>query len=561
MRTNRLSRWGFFALASVMMTAASTTTGCRVDQDDIERWETTERGPDKLVAVIAHDKYEPELRVEAALALVRMRPRGGRRVGIPLMVDAIAQLPTTEIRKTIVGGMVPTLISEMGKPPPVAQNNQPLPPDGSIPYKDAAFALLSHDKPVLVTDDQHRQALLNALATWSAADFEHRYDNASQMYGVEQVIKHIGPPAAKLLPPLIREDQRKIPELARLIAANGDDAAKEEASKRVVAVAKHTISQEWIDNLKSTVEEANRAAKIEPNESQFKAQLVATQDAELKKLFGAMRKLGGRAAVGFCLDFASNKENETDRRALAIAALEGNFDQRNPQDVKRILDLAAAEETPDKVRDLAFRRVGEMPRDNVIEKLYEVFKNDRWQVRWVAAQYAIKMSHTKHIQEILEHLPRGASPDFAMTEALSYGDWMGNPDRMEVKDGLEAREALEPFFRDRNGAVRTTALGWFFGHGTKHDLKFLEQFHKDTAPVPRCGEEQVDCEWTCYVDKEGGEKEAKEAGNIGEFVRYCIVPNIEDRDEDPAKKKKDENEGADQEKDKDENHAGGDEGN
>ena len=160
------------------MTAASAA-GCRVDQDDIERWETTERGPEKLVAVIAHDKYEPELRVEAALALVRMRPRGGRRVGIPLMVEAVGQLPK-ETRHAVVGGMIPTLVEEIGKPPPVAQGNQPLPPDGSIPFKDAAYSLLSTNKS-LVVDEQHREVLLNALAAWPAADFGHRYENSSQM--------------------------------------------------------------------------------------------------------------------------------------------------------------------------------------------------------------------------------------------------------------------------------------------------------------------------------------------------------------------------------------------
>jgi hypothetical protein len=544
MRTNRPSRWGFLALVPVMITAASSA-GCRVDQDDIQRWETTERGPDKLVAVIIHDKYEPELRVDAALALVRMRPRGGRRIGITMMVDAVAQLPK-DIRRTVIGGMVPTLVTELSQPPPVAQGNQPPPPDGTIPFKDAAFALLqtpserTYDKSVLVADEQQRQALLNALATWTATDFQHRYDNASQMYGVEQVIKFIGAPAAKLLPPLIRDDQRKIPELARLIAANGDKETKEVASKRVVAVASYTASQKWIDNLKPTVEEANRAAKLKPNEAQFNAQLVAAQDEQLKRLFGAMRKIGGRASVDFCLEYASNKDNNADRRSLAVAALEGNFEQRNPQDVKRILDLAAADDTPDKVRDLAFRRVGEMPREKVISKLYEIFKSDRWQARWVAAQYAIRMSNTSHIPEIMEHLPRGGAPVFAMTEALSYGDWMGNPDRMSVKDGKEARTLLEPYFRDSNSAVRTTALGWFFGHGTKKDLGFLQQFEGDRSPVPKCGGDQSDCDWTCYVDKPGGkkgEKEPKEASNIGDYVRYCIVPNIKDRDEDPSKKK------------------------
>ncbi|HNS97761.1 MAG TPA: hypothetical protein PLJ27_15690 [Polyangiaceae bacterium] len=541
MRTNRLSCWGLTALAIAMMTAASSS-GCRVDQDDIQRWEKTERGPDKLVAVIAHDKYDPTLRVEAALALVRMKPRGGRRIGIPIMVDAIAQLTDSEIRKTIIAGMVPALVSEIGKPVPVAQANQPAPPDTSIPFKDAAFALLIRENSPggkIVSEEQHRQALMQALASWVTVDFEHRYDNASQMYGVEQIIKYIGAPAARMLPSLIHNDQRKISDLARIIAANGDKPTKEEASKRVVAVAAHTISAKWLDSVKSTVEEANKANKLKPTEAQFAAQLTALQDEQLKRLFGSMRQLGGRAAVDFCFDFALNKENSAERRALAMAALEGNFDQQNPNDVSRILSLAAADDTPDQVRDLAFRRVGEMRREKVIEKLYEIFKSERWQARWVAAQYAIGMSNTSNIPEILNHLPRGGSPVFAMTEALSYGDWMGNPERMRVQ-GKDARAQLEPYFRDSNSAVRTSALGWFFGHGTKHDIAALEPFFQDKGSVPKCGSNQSDCDWTCYVDKEGGkpdEKEPKEATNIGEFIRFCIVPTIKDRNEDPSKKK------------------------
>lgn len=541
MRTNRLPRWGLLALASVMLTGASAS-GCRVDEDDIQRWETTQHGPEKLVAVITHDKYEPEMRVEAAIALIRMKPRGGRRVGIPLMVDAVATL-TTDMRKTVVGGMLTTLVTEIGKPPPVAQAGQ-LPPDDSIPFKDAAFALLSYnkDKRVLVTEEEHRQALIAALSIWCASDFEHRYDNASQLFGIEQVIKYIGAPAAKLLPKLITNESRKIPELAKIIAASGDHETKEEASKRVVAVAEHTASEAWINALKPTVEEANRIAKLKPNPAQFAAQLTAAQDEQLKRMFGAMRQIGGRATVEFCLTFASNKDNDADRRALALAAVEGNFDQKNPNDVARILDLAASQDAPDKIRDLAFRRVGEMPRDRVINKLYEIFASKRWQVRWVAAQYAIRMSDTSQIPEIFSHFPK-IRDDFAMTEALSYGDWMGSPDRMAEKDGKTARAQLEPYFRDPSVPIRISALGWFYGHGTKSDVEYLKQHAEDRSAVPRCTEEQTNCEWKCYIDKEGGkpgEKEPKDVTNVGEFVRYCIISNIKDRTEDPARKKKDE---------------------
>ena len=40
--------------------------GCAVTEGDVHRWSTTERGPEKLAAVVRHTKYRPELRVSAA---------------------------------------------------------------------------------------------------------------------------------------------------------------------------------------------------------------------------------------------------------------------------------------------------------------------------------------------------------------------------------------------------------------------------------------------------------------------------------------------------------------
>ena len=37
--------------------AGAVASGCRVNENDVRRWETTEHGPDKLVAVVSHDKY------------------------------------------------------------------------------------------------------------------------------------------------------------------------------------------------------------------------------------------------------------------------------------------------------------------------------------------------------------------------------------------------------------------------------------------------------------------------------------------------------------------------
>jgi hypothetical protein len=505
----------------------TVTTGCRVNETDVRRWELTEHGPDKLVAVMSHDKYEMPLRVEAAMALVRMKPRGGRRVGISRMVEALASL-SPEARKTVVGGLIPTLTEEMAKPLPVVQAGQAAPPDGSIAYKDAAFAILSNEK-VIVTEEEHKAKLGEALVKWVAADFERRFDNASQMFGVEQVVRFLGGPAVKPLPALIGNETRKFGELAKLISEHGDPATKEEASKRLVDVAKYTVTQGWIDKMKAVVEEANRIAKLNPTPEQLKKQLEAAQDEQLERMFGAMRLVGGRPAVEFALAFAADKTQSENRRVRAVAAVEGKFDPKNPGDVQKLLSLAAADDTPDKIRDLVFMRVGEIPRDQVIAKLFEIFAAKRWQVRWVAAQTAIKMSNTTQIGEILAKLPTGKAENFALTEALTYGDWMGNAKTMPEKDGKTARAHFASSLADPNVAVRTTSLGFFFGHGTKADLPVVSPLENDKLPVPKCDDKQKDCDWKCWVPKEGGkpdEKAEKEVKTVGEFVKFCIVPKL-----------------------------------
>ncbi len=65
----------------------------------------------------------------------------------------------------------------------------------------------------------------------------------------------------------------------------------------------------------------------------------------------------------------------------------------------------------------------------VVEKLYELFKNDNWKVRWVAASLVLKMSDTSQIPEFMSKL--GQAEGLAITEPLSYGglisDLKGSP--------------------------------------------------------------------------------------------------------------------------------------
>src|SRR3954471_9543387 len=204
-------RRGAIAAAVITLgTLATSATGCRVAENDVKRWETTQRGPFKLVAVVTHDKYSWELRTDAALSLIRMPPRGGVRQGIGFLIDkfkdeegesregALSALPE-DARRQIVDRLAPQLIKELEPPPPPRTPEGRLPADPTVPFKDATFAMLVHEPP-LVSNEKTRQELRAALTKWAATGFEDRIENGAQQFGLEQMMRFLGPESVKTLP-------------------------------------------------------------------------------------------------------------------------------------------------------------------------------------------------------------------------------------------------------------------------------------------------------------------------------------------------------------------------
>lgn len=519
---------GLLLLCLATAGAGLGTSGCRVDENDIHRWESTAHGPDKLKAVLTHDKYDPSLRVEAALSLIRMKPRQGRRVGINIMVEALAAV-TPEARQAIVAALVPAIIAELKKPPPVAQAGQPSPPDASFPYKDSAYAMLTADRPVIIAGEALKQALKATLIEWAMADFEHRLENRTQGYGMEQLLRLIGPPAVAGLPKLMTRDAKRLDQMSSLVADLGDPAAKDAASGNLVVIARYVTSPEWVKNKTPELQAANAASKLAPTEKQFEAQLAQYQEEELFRVFGAMKKVGGRPSIDFLLGFAAEKAQPEKRRQAALAALEGRLDRNNPDDIRRILEIATVD-APDAVLDQGFRRIGEMPRELVADKLYEVFKSDKWKVRRAAAATLLKMSTLKHLDDFMSKLPEGKG--FAMPEALTYGALIG-----DLKEGTPL-EQLKKHFSSGTGAVRTSALAYYFTFGTVDDLPAVKPFEGDATSAPTC-DVDPDCKWSCEVAKEGGkDREIKDVRTVGDFVRYCVEPAMSERKPEPKVEKK-----------------------
>ena len=73
--------------------------------------------------------------------------------------------------------------------------------------------------------------------------------------------------------------------------------------------------------------------------------------------------------------------------------------------------------------------------------------------------------------------------------------------------------------------MRVSALSYYYSKGNKTELAALTPYENDGQKVPPCDEDDG-CDWKCDVGA-GDKKETKDIRTVGEFVRYCIRPKME----------------------------------
>jgi hypothetical protein len=532
----RLCRHGLTAMALGMAVAAGggLAMGCAVSESDVHRWETTENGPEKLYAIVTHEKYSWPLREEAALSLVHMKPRSGRRIGLEYLVlgydgslgkvqGSLAALPE-EGRRHMLADITPKLVAGIAQPPPPkAAEGTAAQPDASIPYKDAAFAILSHEPP-LALDDKTKADITAALTQWVQTDFENRIDNTSQQFGVEQIMRYLGAPSVKALPSFITLDSQKTDKACQLVSDIGDDDTKKRASDALVNLAKTIDSSGWMDKQRTLINQRNAIDKVSPKPEQIAEQLKNYQEQELEKVFVNMKRLGGRPVVDYCLVFAKAKDKSEKMRTDALAALENRIDKNNPNDLASIFDIVRDDsEKSDKVRAVALARMGELPKEMIVPKLYSLF-DKKWQIRNDAAQLVLKTMTTKDLPDFLHHLPENAKTKIGLSEPISYGNIIMAKD---PQGGPKPRDVLSSFLQSPNLGAKLTAAGSYY-QGKKADGAALSALQDDKTPLPKC-DPADECGWECNVPKAPGsaDKEAKTVTTVGEFVRYCVQPSLQ----------------------------------
>lgn len=516
-------------------TLAIAASGCRVSETDVKRWETTQRGPHKLVAVITHDKYPIELRAEAALSLIRMPARGGVRQGIKFLIEkykdedgedrdgALVQL-SEETRRQIVDRLIPLLIEELKPPPPARTPEGRLPPDLTVPYKDAGFAMLIHEPP-LVSTDKTKADLKAALMHWAQTGFEDRVENGAQQYGLEQMMRTLGSESVKILPGLVNENTARIDRIASLVKDIGDEPTKLELSKALVALADKYNTKVWLEAQTKIVTEHNAKNNVKADTTQVAAQVDKIQERRLtEEVFPAMKKIAGRPSVDWLVRYSGDAGKPAERRKLALAALEGNLDKNNKDELERIFAIAKNNDSPDAVRDGAFRRMGEFPKEWFVPKLYTLADPPKWKVRWVAFELALSTMSLKQVPEFMGHLPRTPATKMGMTEPLSYAQAIREKMEGEPKAKLDA---VLPYLNSKDLGPKLVALGYFWT-GKKADVHYVQSNADDNGALPKC-EKDDECSWQCDVPKAGNPKETepKELKTVGDFVKLCLIPTMD----------------------------------
>lgn len=508
-----------------LLAPVPSLSGCRVSSDDVEAWAHKKSGPKKLAAVLTHEKYPLDIRIDAAMTLATMPSRSGQAVGLvgsdesPGLLSALESLPSGR-RAQILEGMLPRLKEGIVQAPKEDGH------DDSLPAKDAAFALLTQNDGRLVADPAVRAELESALGIWAQTSFERRFEDTSQLYGMEQVLRLLRTKGVTNLPQLMTADFKHLAAVAKLIRELGDNATQLEASKKLVSIAESVDSPAWREAKSKAVQAANEASGLKVTEKQLEKQLEIYQEEELLRIFGAMKNVGQAPITGYLIGYAKSTSHPEKRRAAALAGLEGNLDRKNPEHAKFVLDLLSDDDAPDSVRDGAARRVGELSRDQVASRLYSLFNDKRWQVRWTAASLLLKMSEAKDLPEFMNQL--GKIKSMALSEPLAYGPLLQDV-KGEAPETIVARYSASSF----PAPVRLTAFGYYYRYGDARDANALEAHRADKERVPPCPPNAEACDWRCSVSQTAEDGKAstvlKDVKTVGEYVEYCILPGLKQR--------------------------------
>ncbi len=454
----------------ILILMGLTLGACRVDSNDIDTWQSTVKGPGKIVSVALTPKYDVVLRAKALVALVEMDRED---------VDGLAEFEQT-LRK-LNDKDSPQILAETAKRlNSLMQGDDAKPPkDDSGPAalqvraKDAAFIL------VPLAPETVRQDLSTSIVQWLAADFNGR--SLAGKFSAEQIIRSLGASAGTQLVAALdlRMPQMALIKLSQLIAQVGDDATKAQAAKRLVEIEREMESKAFLSWLETRIIE--QAKERGQTIKHADVQRAALHHREVFITTGALPAMSSvadqRIVAERLLEIASVHSQEpamVERRWRALAALEG---KATADQLDRLLELALNNSNPTKVRDYAFDRLSDVRSPKTVARLWPLVQSaTNARERWRAGELILAIGGEKVLSEFLDKLPHQADVTYEPEELEGYAKRLG---QMLPLPSSKLREMLG----SRNWSDRVIALRVFERKGSKKDIAAVQKLKTDTTPV------------------------------------------------------------------------------
>jgi hypothetical protein len=340
----RVRATGVILIAAVFVAPLG---GCnKPTADSIQLWKTTEKGPERLHDALADHSVPPNLRGQAAVAMVDI----GRGEEVDTVIAGLPADDRAEIAKTLIPDYA------------TAMTGQGSGGQRTLDYRDALFSLR---QSVPAADKKRIDAiLLPALET----DFKAGKLRQSR-HSLEKMLTAIGPESNEMMVSVLGMDVPFGPT-ADLLAKIGDDASRDKGAAALIA----------------------RVPKLK----------AADKRPEL--VYKALGSLGGPTAVKYLEEKVAAGDKET-----ALLATRALGERRDPAVLAFALKVAADPKADKSIRDEMFGVIEGIGGLDAEKGLVSIISSDKDEiVRYRAFESLMVARKADGIQPGLEAFPASA---------------------------------------------------------------------------------------------------------------------------------------------------------
>jgi hypothetical protein len=290
-------------------------------------------------------------------------------------------------------------------------------------------------------------------------------------------VRALGAPAAAILVDALSFElpQQALVKLSELIGQIGNDAARQKAGQRLVAIEREMESDKFLGWLKAKIKEQMASGGAAPDEGKVsKVAELNRQNFIVDGSIPALKFLADQKAVSErLLEIASTSGADaklTERRTRALQALEGKVGKEHLQ---QLLALALDANNPVPVRDYAFDRVGDIRAPEAIPPMWPLVGDAKdGRLRWRAGELVLAIGGAGIIAEFLSKLPTDA--EYAPEELEGYASRMGQMTPVPF-DTLRAQLGSPNWWQ------RVIAIKFFERKGVAADVARLSKLTGDSA--------------------------------------------------------------------------------